>query len=523
MRFPSLAICLVALVTATVTGATPPPNDACGSAVVIDSAAFADTADTSDATTDADDLIPSCACTPNSHSVWYSFTPSTDLTVTIDTNGSTYDTVLEVFAGSCSAKRPVTCNDDFVGRQSSVTFTACAGRVYLVAASSYCSLAGGNLDLTLRATPAIAADNDGDGLSDCEDNCPFTFNADQRDTDGDGIGELCDNCPLVPNPRQADGDFDGIGDACDACVGRGAADTDGDGRCDGEDNCPSVANPDQSDSDFDGIGDACDACVGRGASDTDGDGRCDGEESCPHVANPDQSDSDFDGIGEACDACVGRGAADTDGDGRCDDEDNCPSVPNPDQSDRDLDGIGDACDPCPGDLSFIDFDGDGFCSNLALCPAGCDNCAFIFNRDQRDADGDGIGDLCDNCPFVPNPDQADGDFDGIGDACDNCPTIPNRDQADSDCDGTGDACERGTLFTLVQTLQATTPHGGARFGSAAAISVSLGTALVGAPFEDINGAQQAGAAYVFDVQTGTPEFPVMKQVPVTGDRLGSDR
>lgn len=34
-----------------------------------------------------------------------------------------------------------------------------------------------------------------------------------------------------------------------------------------------------------------------------------------------------------------------------------------------------------------------------------------------DDDGDGIPDVEDNCPHVFNPDQADGDGDGIGDGC----------------------------------------------------------------------------------------------------------
>lgn len=77
-----------------------------------------------------------------------------------------------------------------------------------------------------------AADADGDGVVDVNDNCPGVNNADQADNEGDGLGDVCDedddndlvpdvadNCPLTFNPRQEDFDEDGLGDACDTQTG----------------------------------------------------------------------------------------------------------------------------------------------------------------------------------------------------------------------------------------------------------------------------------------------------------------
>lgn len=228
--------------------------------------------------------------------------------------------------------------------------------------------------VTLLMIPGFAVqaaiDNDGDGILNNIDNCRDVANEDQADFDGDGWGDACDD----------DTDNDGITDTGEEAMGTDAMDPDSD-----DDGITDLYDCAPTDASKSGFSDCYVTVVTPepptpgetpDPGDDDDDGDDDDGIEVPSV------DTDGDGCADAVE--IGRHTdvnnPDTDEDGIDDCNDNCPIVFNPEQIDSVGNGIGDVC--------------------------------------RNDYDGDGVEDPIDNCIFMPNPRQADVDGDGVGDVCD---------------------------------------------------------------------------------------------------------
>ena len=127
-------------------------NDDCAGAIALTNGT-ATAFDTTGATLSATPWLCANSTAPD---LWYSYTPTNSgVSLTISTCGSSYDTALEVFDGSCAALNPISCNDDACGLQSTlVVSSVTAGQTYFVRVGGFGTGSGfGTLIATEGAPP----------------------------------------------------------------------------------------------------------------------------------------------------------------------------------------------------------------------------------------------------------------------------------------------------------------------------------------------------------------------------------
>jgi hypothetical protein len=117
-----------------------PPNDECAYPIPV----YNGVTDFNNIGADTDG--PPASCGALGSDVWFTYRASCTGTVNVNTCGTSFfDTVIEVFGGTCgNLGTPITCNDDFCGTQSQVTFAATAGNTYVLRVGGYNSSQGPN-------------------------------------------------------------------------------------------------------------------------------------------------------------------------------------------------------------------------------------------------------------------------------------------------------------------------------------------------------------------------------------------
>ena len=124
------------------TAVTPPANDAFASAFTITGSAGSTNGNSFPATKEVGE--PSYTYNSGGASVWHRWVAPSTGTVTFNTYGSSFDTILTVYTGSSvGALTKVAEGDDTpLGNTSSVTFNAAAGQTYNIAVDGYNGVSG---------------------------------------------------------------------------------------------------------------------------------------------------------------------------------------------------------------------------------------------------------------------------------------------------------------------------------------------------------------------------------------------
>jgi hypothetical protein len=268
-----------------------------------------------------------------------------------------------------------------------------------------------------------AGDVDGDGVTDCTDNCPDAYNPGQQDADNDNFGDLCDCTPNNagnPPPQEIGavtvtrtGGTMTIG--WNPVVGVQRYNVYRGYRTEGNPwdyNQQCLVNQTGSLTATDSldpraftffyyyVSAACPGGIESPLGRTSANAPIPQPNRCPQAS----LDSDGDSTEEAADNCPGFGnptQADFDGDAHGDVCDNCPAAANAGQTDTDGDMLGDTCDPDDDNDGILD---DGDASGTAgdnRCTGGAtancdDNCPLVANPAQNDANGNGVGDACES-------------------------------------------------------------------------------------------------------------------------------
>ncbi|MGE5830265.1 MAG: DUF6299 family protein [Micromonosporaceae bacterium] len=148
----SLATVSLIVLAASPALAAVPSNDTFGGATAIAALPFTTSLDTTEATTDLDDMSANlnCGAPATDASVWYSFTPAADTGVVVDVASSTYAAGVIVVTGSPGSFDLQTCGP------GAVAFFAASGTTYYINLFDDQldgSGTGGTLNLTVDVIP----------------------------------------------------------------------------------------------------------------------------------------------------------------------------------------------------------------------------------------------------------------------------------------------------------------------------------------------------------------------------------
>lgn len=147
------------------TPAAAPANDLC-SGVITTACGGTYSSSTSLATTTSDPT-GTCGTGVGAAGVWYLFVGDGN-NITASLCGSSYDTKINVYSGSCGALSCITGNDDFCGTSSEVTFTSTLGVNYYIFVNGFSGALGSfTLAITCAAPPTPTAADCGGATTIC--------------------------------------------------------------------------------------------------------------------------------------------------------------------------------------------------------------------------------------------------------------------------------------------------------------------------------------------------------------------